>query len=360
MTDTAMRGRIEVADRESGRAVPANGSLDRHSHRPRRLRTTAAMRSLVAEAGIEARHLIAPYFVTAERDRGTAQEIPGMPGVRRHAPEGLLAELERVLALGVRSALLFGVVPEAAKTYRGEAAHDPDGPVARALRLAREEFGRDLVLITDVCLCGYTDHGHCGLPLRRGGLLEIDNDATLPHLAAMALAHAAAGADVVAPSDMMDGRVGWLRGALDGAGYSAVGILSYAVKYASAFYGPFRAAAGSAPGEGDRRSYQMDPRNRREARREARLDEGEGADMLMVKPALAYLDVISDVRAASELPVVAYSVSGEYAMLKAAAAAGVLEEGPAVREALLAMRRAGADLIISYHTEEALREGWLD
>ena len=314
------------------------------------------MRELVAETDIAPRQLIAPYFVTSS----AVGEVPGMPGLRRHTPEGLLPELERALALGLRSALLFGVVPDDDKSFSGESAHAADGPVPRALRLAREAFGDDLVLITDVCLCGYTDHGHCGLPRHSARGLEIDNDATLPHLAAMAVAHAEAGADIVAPSDMMDGRVRWLRRALDGAGYSAVSILSYAVKYASAFYGPFREAAGSAPGEGDRRSYQMDLRNRREARREAKLDEAESADMLMVKPALAYLDVISDVRAATELPVVAYSVSGEYAMLKAAAAAGALEEGPAVRETLLAIRRAGADLVISYHAAEALREGWLD
>ena len=340
---------------ESPAAGPQARYARRPVQRPRRLRGNAAMRELVAETAIAPGQLIAPYFVTA----GRTEEVAGMPGVRRHSVDDLLRQLEMALDLGVRSVLLFGVVPEAAKSYAGEAAHDAEGPVPRALRRARAAFGGDLVLITDVCLCGYTDHGHCGLPRGGAGGLEIDNDTTLPHLAAMALAHAEAGADVVAPSDMMDGRVGWLRGALDDGGYSAVGILSYAVKYASAFYGPFREAARSAPGMGDRRSYQMDIRNRREARREARLDEAEAADMLMVKPALAYLDVISEVRAASDLPLVAYSVSGEYAMLKAAAASGVLEEGPAVREALLAMRRAGADLIISYHATEALRKGWL-
>lgn len=323
--------------------------------RPRRSRATAAVREMVAEAFIAPRHLIAPYFVTA----GAAGEVPGMPGVRRHTADGLLRELERSLELGLRAALLFGVVPAEEKSYAGEAAHDAAGPVPSALRLARQAFGDDLVLITDVCLCGYTDHGHCGLPSKAASRLVIDNDSTLPHLAAMALAHAEAGADIVAPSDMMDGRVSWLRGALDDAGHGGVGILSYAVKYASAFYGPFREAAGSAPGEGDRRSYQMDPRNRREARLEAKLDAAEGADLLMVKPALAYLDIISDLRAASDLPVVAYSVSGEYAMLKAAAAVGALDEAAAVRETLLSMRRAGADLVISYHAAEALRAGWL-
>ena len=274
-------------------------------------------------------------------------------------PNDLLRELDALLALGARSVLLFGVVPDSVKSHAGEAAHDPSGPVARALRAARKEFGDDLVLLTDVCLCGYTDHGHCGLPRPGTAGVVIDNDATLPHLAAMALAHAEAGADMVAPSDMMDGRVGWVRRALDDGGYSAVGILSYAVKYASAFYGPFREAAGSTPGTGDRRSYQMDPRNRREARLEARQDEAEAADMLMVKPALAYLDVIADVRAASDLPLVAYSVSGEYAMIKAGAAGGALDEEQAVRETLLSMRRAGADMVISYYTGEALRKGWL-
>jgi len=318
------------------------------------LRATSAIRDAVAETDVLPRHLVAPFFVTAS----APGPVPGMPGVKRYSPEGLLRQLEAALGAGVRTALLFGVVPDDAKDFAGTKAADDQGPVARALRLARREFGDEVVLITDVCLCGYTDHGHCGVPAG-GERFAIDNDATLPLLAEMASAHAEAGADLVAPSDMMDGRVGYIRERLDGGGHSGVGILSYAVKYASAFYGPFRTAAGSAPGHGDRSSYQMDPRNRREALREALLDVAQGADALMVKPALAYLDVMAAVRAETRLPLVAYNVSGEYAMLKHAAAAGALDEPRAVREALLCMRRAGADLIISYHAVEAAARGWL-
>lgn len=322
--------------------------------RPRRLRATSAIRDAVAETDVLPRHLVAPFFVTT----ASPGPIPGMPGVERYSPEGILRQLDGALQAGVRAALLFGVVPDDVKDLTGTAAADEQGPVARALRLARREFGDDLVLITDVCLCGYTDHGHCGVPAG-GERFAIDNDATLPLLARMATAHAEAGADLVAPSDMMDGRVGHLRQRLDAGGHQNVGILSYAIKYASAFYGPFREAAGSSPGHGDRSSYQMDPRNSREALREALLDVEQGADALMVKPALAYLDVMAAVRAATHLPLVAYNVSGEYAMVKHAAAAGALDEPRAVREALLCMRRAGADLIISYHAVEAAARGWL-
>ncbi len=267
--------------------------------------------------------------------------------------------------------MLFGVVDGATKDGVGSAAADPEGPVASALRAARAAFGDDLVLMTDVCLCGYTDHGHCGVlaPGRVHGTHAVVEDApTLPRLAAMAVAHAEAGADVVAPSDMMDGRVGAIRVGLDATGYTSVSVLAYAVKYASAFYGPFRDAAGSAPSTGashhdlrppsDRRTYQMDPRNRREADVEAALDVAEGADLLLVKPALPYLDVIARVRATTSLPLVAYQVSGEYAMLEAAAAVGALDRADAVRETLLAIRRAGADLILTYHAIEAAEGGW--
>jgi porphobilinogen synthase len=357
--------------------------------RPRRLRTHAAMRALAAETAVEARQLVVPYFVTADADG--EQPIASLPGVSRLGTNALLRHLEGAMELGVRSAVLFGVVDGEHKDGHAAAAADPEGPVARALRAARSAFGNDLVLITDVCLCGYTDHGHCGVlaPTPRG--LVVDNDASLAHLAAMALAHAEAGADLVSPSDMMDGRVAALRAALDAGGFQNVGILSYAVKYASAFYGPFRDAAGSSPGRGadagpggaqdaaassggwgrgtvvhhdlippkDRATYQMDPRNAREALREAALDETEGADMLMVKPALPYLDILARLRPRTQLPLVAYFVSGEYAMLKAAARAGVLDEPSAVREALTAIRRAGADLIFTYHAVEALEKGWL-
>ena len=331
--------------------------------RPRRLRQSAAMRELVAETFLRPEHFIMPFFVVP--GKGEEQPIGALPGVSRFSVDTLLKQLERTLNVGIKSAVLFGVVPQAEKTSLGKAAHDPHGPVPDALRAARRAFGDDLVLITDVCLCGYTDHGHCGLLKETPRGLKVDNDSSLPALAEMSRVHAEAGADMVSPSDMMDGRVGYIRQALDNAGHEEVGILSYAVKYASAFYGPFREAAGSAPKEvsGEsppktRQGYQMDPRNTREAVREAALDEAEGADMLMVKPALPYLDVLAQLRRQTTLPVVAYNVSGEYAMLKAAAA-GALDEAAAVRESLLSIRRAGADLIISYHALEAVEKGWV-
>jgi len=339
------------------------------AHRPRRLRTTPALRALVAETHVAPEHLIWPTFVVGGRDR--VEPIASLPRVARRSVDRLLPELERALAAGVRSVMLFGVVDGAAKDAVGSAAADPEGPVASALRAARAAFGDDLVLMTDVCLCGYTDHGHCGV-LEAGrphaAHAVIADDPTLPRLAAMAVAHAEAGADVVAPSDMMDGRVAAIRAGLDAAGHSGASVLAYAVKYASAFYGPFRDAAGSAPGAspahhdlrppGDRRTYQMDPRNVREADVEAALDVAEGADLLLVKPALPYLDVVARVRARTSLPLVAYQVSGEYAMLEAAAAVGALDRADAVRETLLAIRRAGADLILSYHAIEAAEGGW--
>jgi len=334
--------------------------------RPRRLRVASAVRDLVAETDVLPRHLMMPYFVVP--GRGQEQPIASLPGVSRLSPDALLPRLERALELGIRSTVLFGVVPEGAKDPLGLAAHDPNGPVAEAVRAAKRAFGRDLTVVTDVCLCGYTDHGHCGVLADTPRGVVVDNDASLRHLAAMALTHAEAGADIVSPSDMMDGRVAALRSALDGGGFEDVGILSYAVKYASAFYGPFREAAGSSPaGSGgartdpprDRATYQMDPRNAREALREAALDEAEGADMLMVKPALPYLDVLARLRPMTTLPLVAYFVSGEYAMIRAAAAAGALDEAAAVREALTSIRRAGADLVVTYHAIEALERGWL-
>jgi porphobilinogen synthase len=340
------------------------------ARRPRRLRTTPALRALVAETHVAPEHLVWPTFVVAGRDR--VEPIASLPRVARRSVDRLLPELERALAAGVRSVMLFGVVEEAAKDPVGSAAADPEGPVASALRAARAAFGDDLVLMTDVCLCGYTDHGHCGLlaPGRPHGAHAVIEDApTLPRLAAMAVAHAEAGADVVAPSDMMDGRVAAIRAGLDAAGHGGVSVLAYAVKYASAFYGPFRDAAGSAPGGAapthhdlrpprDRRTYQMDPRNLREADVEAALDVAEGADLLLVKPALPYLDVVARVRATTSLPLVAYQVSGEYAMLEAAAAVGALDRADAVRETLIAIRRAGADLILTYHAIEAAEGGW--
>ena len=325
--------------------------------RPRRLRSSAALRDSVAETRLSAKDFIAPFFVVP--GEGVEQPIQALPGISRWSVDGFLRGLERALKLGVRSAMVFGVLPADQKDAFAGSADDPNGVMPSAIRAARAAFGEDLVVYSDVCLCTHTDHGHCGLLKHTPRGVVIDNDSSLERLAAMALAHAEAGVDFVAPSDMMDGRVGFLRRALDARGLTNTGILAYSVKYASAFYGPFREAAGSAPSFGDRASYQMDARNAREAVREAQLDEAEGADMLMVKPALPYLDVIARVRGASRLPLVAYNVSGEYAMLKAAASVGALDEPRAVREALTGIKRAGADLIISYHALEALEKGWI-
>ncbi|MER3479515.1 MAG: porphobilinogen synthase [Meiothermus sp.] len=325
--------------------------------RPRRLRSSAALRDSVAETWLRPEDLIVPFFVIPGRER--EEPIQALPGISRYSVDRLLPRLERALELGLRSVMLFGVLPASQKDPLGQSAADPQGPVPTALRASRKAFGNDLVLYADVCLCTHTDHGHCGLLKETPRGVVIDNDSSLAQLARMATVQAEAGVDFVSPSDMMDGRVGYLRRALDAAGHSGVGILSYAVKYASAFYGPFREAAGSAPSFGDRSTYQMDPRNAREALREARLDEEEGADLLMVKPALAYLDILARLRPQTHLPLVAYNVSGEYAMLKAASAAGALDEPRAVRETLTAIKRAGADLIITYHALEALEGGWL-
>ncbi len=316
--------------------------------RPRRLRQCDALRRLVRQTRVRADDLVWPLFVRAGRN--AREPIDSLPGQYRYSPDTAAGVCAEAYALGVPAVLLFGL-PER-KADDGAPAWDARGPVATALRNIKSAVP-DLLLITDVCLCAYTAHGHCGL-VENGAIL---NDATLDNLARVALCHAGAGADIVAPSDMMDGRVGAIRKALDGNGFVETAILSYAVKYASAFYGPFRDAAGSAPGFGDRKSYQMDPANATEALREARLDIAEGADMLMVKPALAYLDVIGRVRAATDVPLAAYNVSGEYAMVKAAAARGWLEEKAAVLEKLTAMRRAGADILITYHALDAAR--WL-
>ena len=321
--------------------------------RPRRLRRSGAIRDLVAETHISPARFILPHFVLPA-DRAE-EPVPSMPGISLMGVETLLGQVESDLALGIRSVLLFGHPVKGTKSPGGEAAADGEGAVQRAVSRLKAAFGDDLVVMTDVCLCAYTDHGHCGLI--KGG--DVDNDSTLRPLVETALSHARAGADVVAPSDMMDGRVGAIRDALDAEGLANVSVLAYSAKYASAYYGPFRDAADSAPAHGDRQSYQMDCRNALEAIREVELDESEGADMVMVKPALAYLDVIAAVRGATTLPLAAYNVSGEYAAVKAAAAAGWLEEARVVRENLMGIRRAGADLIITYHCREALREKWL-
>ena len=322
--------------------------------RPRRLRRTGAIRDLAAETRISPAQLVLPHFVLPV-DRAE-EPVPSMPGISLMGIETLLGQVESDLALGIRSVLLFGHPAKGAKSSGGEAAADTDGAVQQAVGRLKAAFGDDLVVMTDVCLCAYTDHGHCGLMTEEG---EVDNDRSLRPLVETALSHARAGADVVAPSDMMDGRVAAIRDALDTEGLGRAAILSYTAKYASAYYGPFRDAADSAPAHGDRQSYQMDCRNVLEAVREAELDEGEGADLLMVKPALAYLDVVAAVRAATTLPLAAYNVSGEYAAVKAAAARGWLDEARVVRENLMGIRRAGADLIITYHCRDALREKWL-
>jgi porphobilinogen synthase len=316
------------------------------AYRPRRLRRREALRRLVRETHVVAEQLLQPLFVVP----GARVENPveSMPGVVQQSVDRAAEECRRLADLGVTGVLLFGV-PEA-KDARGSGALAADGIIPRALAAIRRA-APDLVLVTDVCLCEYTDHGHCGV-VRDG---EIDNDATLELLAAEALAHARAGADVVAPSDMMDGRVGAIRRALDGAGFAHLPILSYAAKFASALYGPFRDAAGSTPAFGDRRGYQMDPANAEEALREVALDIDEGADMVMVKPALPYLDVVRRVKERFGYPVAAYQVSGEYAMLKAAAARGWIDEARAVEETLTAIRRAGADVIVTYFARDVAR-----
>ncbi|MGH7893667.1 MAG: porphobilinogen synthase [Candidatus Binatia bacterium] len=315
-------------------------------YRPRRLRRSEALRRLVRETHVVAEQLVQPLFVVP----GTAVEKPvgSMPGVAQLSVDRVAEESRRLVDLGVSSVILFGV-PEA-KDARGSGAVAPDGVVPRALEAIRKAAPQ-LVLITDVCLCEYTDHGHCGV-VRDG---EVENDATLEILAAEALTHARAGADIVAPSDMMDGRVGAIRRTLDGAGLSHVPILSYAAKFASGFYGPFREAAESTPAFGDRRGYQMDPANGDEALREVALDLEEGADLVMVKPALPYLDVIRRVKDRFGYPVAAYQVSGEYAMIKAAAANGWLDEARVVDETLTAIRRAGADVIVTYFAKDVAR-----
>ena len=313
--------------------------------RLRRLRRTGALRSLVRETRLDLDDFVQPYFVAPEPLRNEL-----LPGMSRFTVDELVAEAEQCASLGIQALLLFGIPEE--KDEQGSGAWDDDGIVQQALRAVRERAPQ-LVLVTDVCLCEYTSHGHCGV--LHGD--EVANDETLELLARTAVSHVEAGADAVAPSDMMDGRVAALRAALDDAGFEATPILSYAAKYASAFYGPFREAAGSAPAFGDRRGYQMDPANLREALRECELDVAEGADMLMVKPALPNLDVIRAVRERFDLPVAAYNVSGEYAMVKAAGAAGWMDERAAALESLTAIKRAGADVIVSYWAKELAR--WL-
>jgi porphobilinogen synthase len=300
---------------------------------------------MVQETRLRLEDLIYPMFVAP--GKGVRQEISSMPGIFRFSVEKLVEEAKEVAGLGIPAVLLFGLPQK--KDDIGSEAASSKGTVQQAVRRLKKETPA-LVVITDVCLCGYTSHGHCGL-LRPGG--EVDNDATLEVLAQVAVSHAQAGADIVAPSDMMDGRVGAIREALDEVGLEMTAILSYAVKYASSFYGPFRDAAESAPQFGDRRAYQMDPANAREALREATLDVEEGADILMVKPALPYLDILARLKPEFDLPLAAYQVSGEYSMIKAAGQKGWLDETAVMLESLLSIKRAGADLILTYFAKEA-------
>jgi len=314
----------------------------------RRLRRTEALRGLVRETDLSASQLIQPAFVVA--GEGIREEVESMPGIERFSISELIAEATEIASAGIGALLLFGV--PAAKDETGSGAYDDEGIVQMAVR-ALKEAHPELTVITDVCLCGYTSHGHCGF-VRDG---EVDNDLTVELLAKTAISHAEAGADAVAPSDMMDGRVGTIRHQLDEEGHPGTPIVAYSAKYASAFYGPFRDAAESTPEFGDRRGYQLDPANAAEAVREAQLDLDEGADMLMVKPAIPYLDVVRRVKQETGAPLAAYHVSGEYSMLKAAAANGWIDERAAVLETLTSIRRAGADAIVTYYAKEAA--AWL-
>jgi porphobilinogen synthase len=314
----------------------------------RRIRRTKVLRELVRETDLSAQHLVQPLFVVA--GEGVREEVPSMPGIERLSITELVAEATELQAAGIGAVMLFGIPSE--KDEVGSGAYDPEGVVQLAVR-ALKEAHPDLVVITDVCMCEYTSHGHCGV-IRDG---EVDNDLTIELLAKTAISHADAGADAVAPSDMMDGRVGAIRTQLDDEGHSDVPIIAYSAKYASAYYGPFREAAESTPEFGDRRGYQMDPANALEGVREAKLDLDEGADVVMVKPATPYLDVIRRVKDATGAPVAAFHVSGEYAMLKAAAQNGWIDEERAVLETLTSIRRAGADLVFTYYAKDAA--GWL-
>ncbi|MBI3880142.1 MAG: porphobilinogen synthase [Verrucomicrobia bacterium] len=331
-------------------SLPLTGQFP--AYRPRRLRQSAALRRLVAETSLSRHQLVLPLFVRPGRRQRRA--IGAMPGVFQLSVDELLVETERAVSAGVPAVLLFGI-PEK-KDAKASGAHARTGIVQQAVRALKKEFP-ELLVITDVCLCEYMSHGHCGVVHHEPGRATIANDPTLKLLAQTAVSHAEAGADLVAPSDMMDGRVRAIRAALDAKGFSDTPIMSYAAKYSSAFYGPFREAAESAPKFGDRRSYQMDAANAEEALREVALDLAEGADIVMVKPALAYLDIIHRVKTTFGYPTAAYSVSAEYSMIKAAAAKGWIDERAVTLESLLAMRRAGADILITYAAVDVAK--WL-
>ena len=343
MTTKTQRDTAPPAHPASDTTTEARDSM---RHRPRRLRRTAAIRALVRETRLSPDNLVYPLFVCP--GEGKRREVASMPGVYQLSVDEAVREAAAAKADGVPGVLLFGLPDQ--KDVVGSGAYDPEAPVQTATRAIKQEVP-GLLVVTDVCLCEYTSHGHCGILVED----EIANDVTIEQLVRAALSHAAAGADIVAPSDMMDGRVGRIRTALDDAGFTQTAIMSYAAKYCSAFYGPFREAADSAPAFGDRRSHQMDPANVEEAIREVALDIDEGADIIMVKPALAYLDVIARVKREFGYPTAAYHVSGEYAMLKAAARNGWIDEPRAMMETLTAIRRAGAEIIITYYAREAAR-----
>ena len=321
--------------------------------RPRRLRYHPLVRELVRETELSPRDLILPLFV--RHGQGVRQEIGSMPGNYQLSVDTLVEEVGAARDLGVRAFILFGI--PAFKDATGSSALEEEGIVQQSLRALRKSYGSEILLMTDECFCEYTDHGHCGVLHPHGNGLDVDNDATLPYLAAQCVSHARAGADVIAPSGMMDGMVRAIRQGLDSAGYHEIPILSYAAKYASGFYGPFRDAAESPPQFGDRNTYQMDPANGDEALKEVALDLAEGADMIMVKPALSYLDIIRRVKERFRVPVAAYNVSGEFAMVKAAARNGWIDERRVTLEILTSIRRAGADMILTYHARDVAR--WL-
>jgi porphobilinogen synthase len=319
--------------------------------RPRRLRKSPIVREMVAETRLSKDMFIYPYFVVPGTNK--VNNIAAMPGISHFSADTLLKDVEESLKLGINKVLLFGVGEE--KTEDASSSYDPNSVVANAVRELKRSFGDDLYVITDVCTCAYTTHGHCGI------LHDdyVQNDKTVEVLAKMALSHAQAGADMIAPSDMMDGRIRGIREKLDANDFVNTAIMSYSIKFASAYYGPFREAADSAPGKGDRKAYQMDFRNPNETMREALLDEDEGADVLMVKPALAYLDIIHRLRENTSLPVACYNVSGEYSMVKAAAQAGWIDEQKVTMENMYAFTRAGANMIITYHAKEILANKWM-
>lgn len=319
--------------------------------RPRRLRKNQVVRELIAETRLSKDMFIYPYFIVP--GNGVTKAIDAMPGINHFSTDTLLKDVEKGLKLGINKIMLFGVGDE--KSEDAKSAYDPHSLVPVAVKQLKQNFGDDLYVVTDVCVCSYTTHGHCGIMKDD----YIQNDLSVDLIAKMALTHAAAGADMLAPSDMMDGRVAAIRGSLEQNGFANTAIMSHATKFASAYYGPFREAADCAPNKGDRKAYQMDFRNGTEAVREALLDESEGADVLMVKPALAYLDIISKLKQNSDLPIACYNVSGEYSMIKAAAQKGWIDEQKVVMETMHAFARAGASIITTYHIRDIVEQGWM-